>query len=84
MYSISILHLLTKKNGWERYRGQIYIDLPFDEDNAKYILLDNYLMTSENSFKIKGVEFYYLSLELAMKNSHYDEEGFWDKWAETF
>ena len=75
---------IADEYGWESYRGQIYIDLPFDENNAQYKLLDSHLMTSENKFKIEGVRFYHLRLEQAMQNSHHDEPGFWEKWAEEF
>jgi len=34
--------------------------------------------------KIDGVVFCYLPLEMAMKNAHHDEPGFWDRWAENF
>ena len=75
---------IASELGWEAYRGQVYIDLPFDETNEQYVALDKHLMTENNEFKIEGVEFYYLPLEVAMKISHHDEPGFWDKWAEDF
>ncbi len=75
---------IASENGWEAYRGQIYIDLPFDENNEQYNLLDKHLMNEDNTPKIKGVNFYYLTLEIAMKNAHHDEPGFWEKWAEEF
>jgi hypothetical protein len=34
--------------------------------------------------KLSGVLFYCLPLELPLKNAHYDEPGFWEKWAEDF
>lgn len=75
---------IASENGWESYRGQIYIDLPFDENNEKYQLLDKHLTHDDNTPKIPGVLFYYVSLEVAMENAHHDEPGFWDKWAENF
>jgi hypothetical protein len=70
--------------GWESYRGQLYIDVPMDEDNPKFQLLNNHLEYEDGTMKIKGVLYMYLSLEIAMKNAHHDEPGFWDKWAEDF
>ncbi|MFA5461165.1 MAG: hypothetical protein WC274_03695 [Sulfurimonas sp.] len=75
---------IASEYGWSAYRGQLYIDLPMDETNEKYKLIDNHLTTEEDNFKIEGIEFYYLPLEVAMKNAHHDEPGFWDKWAEDF
>ncbi len=75
---------IASENGWESYRGQLYIDLPFDENNEKYLLLDDHLCNEDNTPKIKGVVFYYLTLEIAMKNAHHDEPGFWDNWADNF
>ena len=75
---------MASEFGWESYRGQVYIDLPFDQSNDKYRLLDKHLMTDDDKFKIKGVEFYYVPLDIAMKNAHHDEPGFWEKWAEDF
>lgn len=82
--SYEVCGAIASEAGWESYRGQIYIDLPLDEENEQYQLLDKHCMTADDEFKIEGVEFYYLSLELAMKNKHHDEPGFWDKWAEDF
>ena len=75
---------IASERGWESYRGQLYIDLPFDEKNKKYQLLDKHLSNEDNTPKIPGVLFFYLPLKVAMKNSHHDEPGFWEKWAENF
>ena len=64
--------------------GWIYIDVPFDIDNPVYKMLADYLETPEGEMKIEGVRFCYLPLELAMKNAHHDEPGFWEKWAKDF
>jgi hypothetical protein len=34
--------------------------------------------------KGRGLLFCYLPLDLAMKNKHHDEPGFWDRWADNF
>lgn len=66
------------------YRGRIYIDVPFDLENIVFQKLSEHLETPEGEMKIAGVTFCYLPLEVAMKNAHHDESGFWEKWAETF
>jgi len=70
--------------GWESYRGQLYIDLPIDENNTKYQLLCEHLDGPNGTFKIPGVEAWIMPLSVAMENAHHDEPGFWDKWAENF
>ena len=75
---------IASENGWESYRGQLYIDLPIDEKNNKYQLLCEHLDGANDTFKIEGVESWIFPLEVAMKNKHHDEPGFWDKWAENF
>ena len=69
---------------WESYRGQLYIDIPFDKNNEEYKNLNELLENPDGSMKIPGVNFWYLPLKVAMKNKHHDEPGFWDKWAENF
>lgn len=66
------------------YRGQIYIDVPFALKDPVYQKLQNYLETPDGVIKFPGVKFLYLPLELAMKNAHHDEPGFWEHWAEDF
>ena len=66
------------------YQGRIYIDVPFDTTDPVYQKLSDYLETPEGGMKLEGVKFCYLPLEMAMKNAHNDEHGFWEKWAENF
>ena len=66
------------------YRGRIYVDVPFDPNNPVFQKLSEHLETPEGETKITGVTFCYLPLDVAMKNAHHDEPGFWEKWAETF
>jgi hypothetical protein len=66
------------------YLGYIYIDLPFDTSNAEYQKLADSLETPNGKMKIEGAEFRYLPLEVAMKNKHYDEPGYWEKEAEKW
>ncbi len=66
------------------YQGQLYIDVPFDENDPQYRKLAGYLENPDGSMKLPGVLFCYLPLEKALKNAHHDEPGFWEKWAEDF
>ncbi|MFH0999040.1 MAG: hypothetical protein V1844_26645 [Pseudomonadota bacterium] len=66
------------------YRGQVYIDVPFDENHPDYVKIRDYLENPDGSSRFSGVLFCYLPLEHAMKNKYHDEPGFWEKWAENF
>ena len=75
---------IADEYSWESYRGQLYVDLPIDDNNEKYQLLCEHLDAPNGTFKIKGVESWIFPLKEALKNKHHDEPGFWDKWAENF
>lgn len=66
------------------YQGDIYLDVPFDKGDPVYQVLSQYLENPDETPKIPGVTFCYLTLKCAMRNSHHDEPGFWEKWAENF
>lgn len=66
------------------YRGQIYIDIPYDENDAEFMKLSNYLEHPDGSCKIEGVIFCCLSVQHAMRNQHHDEPVFWEKLIEEF
>lgn len=66
------------------YQGDIYLDVPFDRANPVYQELSQHLETPDETRKIPGVTFCYLPLKNAMRNTHHDEPGFWEKWAENF
>ena len=75
---------IASENGWESYRGQLYIDIPMDENDVRYLTLNNHLEYENGDMKIDGIMYYHVPLKIAMKNAHHDEPGFWDKWAEDF
>ncbi|MDF1878422.1 hypothetical protein JHD46_02070 [Sulfurimonas sp. SAG-AH-194-C20] len=75
---------IAREDGWESYRGELYLDIPFDRENEKYQLICEHMDNPDGSFKIQGVNSWIFPLEVALKNKHHDEEGFWDKWAENF
>jgi hypothetical protein len=66
------------------YRGQIYIDIPYDEALPAYQALEAFLENPDGSMRIPGTAFWLLSLDLAMKNVEHDEPGYWKRWAENF
>lgn len=75
---------VASENCMTSYQGQIYVDVPFDEDNPVYRQVRDYLENPDGSMRFPTVIFWYLPLEVAMKNAHHDAPGFWEKWAETF
>lgn len=75
---------VASEYGWRSYIGEIYIDVPFDEEDPVYQLVRDYLEKPDGTMRDERVRFMYLPLEHAMENAHHDEPGFWEKWAETF
>jgi hypothetical protein len=74
----------ASENGWCSYEGQIYLDVPYDENDLKYQLVRDFLENPDGSMRFESVTFWLVSLERAMENKHHDEPGFWKKWAEDF
>jgi len=66
------------------YLGQVYLDVPYDDNLPAYRLLRDYLEHPDGSMRHEGIRFYALSLEHAMQNVEHDEPGFWERWAEDF
>jgi len=66
------------------YIGDVYLDFPYDENDPQYKLVCEYLENPDGSMRNENVVWYYLSLEIAMKNAHHDEPGFWKRWADNF
>lgn len=62
----------------EPYDGYVYIDVPYDINNATFLKLNNYLENPDGSMRWDGVGYYYLELSMAMKNAHHDVPGFDD------
>ena len=68
----------------ESYRGQVYVDVPFEETLPLYCLLRDALEHPDGSMKLATVRFMVVTLDLAMINAEHDTPGFWDNWADTF
>lgn len=62
----------------ESYRGQIYIDVPFDETLARYQELRDFLEHADGTIRFEGARFMLLPLAHAMKNAAHDAPGFWE------
>jgi hypothetical protein len=75
---------IASENSMIKYRGQIYLDIPYDENNSEYILARDYLENPDGSFRFEPAIWWYIPLEVAMENAHHDEPGYWDKWVEDF
>lgn len=75
---------IADENAMVGYSGDIHIDVPSDPDDPVYQKLSAFLEKPDGTPAIEGVIFYLLPLDVAMKNRHHDEPGFWDQWAERF
>lgn len=49
------------------YLGDVYLDVPFDESNATYLKLSQYLEDEDGNMKIEGVFFFVLTLDVALE-----------------
>lgn len=74
----------ANENSMISYQGEIYIDVPYDENNPLYALVRDYLENPDGTMRFDTMSFWHLSLEKAMENAHHDEPDFWEKWAADF
>jgi hypothetical protein len=68
----------ANEKGIDRYRGQIYIDVPFEVNDATYQKLEAFLENPDGTMKFDTAWFRAYGLEFCMKNAHHDVPGFWD------
>jgi hypothetical protein len=61
-----------------------FIDVPYDASNATYQAVQAFLEYPDGTIRFDDVNFWVVSIERAMENSHHDEPGFWDRRAESF
>ena len=66
------------------YRGQLYIDLPVDENSPAFQAITMFLDKTHGRARLNEVKLMRCKLADAMKNAAHDEPGFWERWAETF
>ena len=58
-----------------RHKGQIYLDVPYDESNSQYQLLRQYIENLDGSLKDPEVAWCFLKLETAIQYEYYDYWG---------
>ena len=63
----------------ESYKGQIYLDVPFDMNHPLCKALHEYLEYPDGSTRFPTVRFHFLMFKKAMENVNKDK--FWDEWA---
>lgn len=61
----------------EPYAGDIYIDVPFDTKDKKFLQLQEHLENPDGAMRQEGIDFCYLPLDHAMQNAHHDHPDFW-------
>ena len=66
------------------YRGQLYIDLPYDKSLPAFQVLQAFLENPDGSMRYPEAFFVYCSQDKAMENAAHDALGFWDRWAENY
>lgn len=62
----------------DSYRGQIYIDIPYDKADPMFRKVESSLENSDGSMKFEGAWFCYFPLDVCMKNAHHDLPGYWE------
>jgi hypothetical protein len=75
---------LASETVMRSYAGEIFVDVPYDENDDRYRKVQTFLEHPDGSMRFDDVRFYVVSLQLALKNVHHDEPGFWDRWADNF
>jgi hypothetical protein len=66
------------------YKGQIYLEVPYDDSLADYRRLRDYLENPDGSMRLLNVRFCVMPLDYAMRNAEHDVPGFWERRAEEF
>ncbi|WP_341313486.1 hypothetical protein WN982_19225 [Paraburkholderia sp. IMGN_8] len=75
---------LASETVMRSYAGEIFINVPFDETDNRYRKVQAFLEHPDGTMRFEDVRFYVVELQLAMKNAHHDEPGFWERWADNF
>lgn len=68
---------VANENALHAYRGDLYVDAPFDPSDVRFQELLAYLENPDGTMRHPSVTFEYYPLAMAMKNAHHDEPGFW-------
>jgi hypothetical protein len=75
---------LASETVMRSYAGEIFINVPFNETDDQYRKVQAFLEYPDGTMRFEDVRFYVVTLQLAMKNAHHDEPGFWERWADNF
>ena len=67
---------IASDNGFESYRGQLYIDIVFDETLDSYNLLDNYIEPQDGVLRFEGIGLWVLPLSVSIKNAYMDDPNY--------
>ena len=67
---------IASDNGFEAYRGSLYINLIVDETSDIFRLLRDHLETPDEVYRFEGIEFWILPLAIAMQNSYMDKDDY--------
>ncbi|MBA5606789.1 hypothetical protein H3H36_15640 [Duganella sp. FT3S] len=74
----------TNEERMESYRGQVYIDVPYDVGDPAYKQLEAFLENADGSMRWEGTRFICYPLDYCMRNAHHDTPGFWERWAADY
>ena len=67
---------VASDNGFESYRGQLYIDVVFDETLDKYNLLNTHIEPQDGVLRFEGIGLWTLPLSIAVKNAYMDDPDY--------
>ena len=67
---------VASDNGFGSYRGQLYIDVVFDETLDTYNLLNNHIEPQNGVFRFEGIGLWTVPLSMAMENSYMDDSDY--------
>jgi len=71
-------------NAMPSYKGQVYLEVPYDESRPDYCALRDFLEHPDGSMRHASVRFCVMPLDYAMRNAAHDAPGFWERRAEEF
>ena len=67
-----------------RYDGSLILDSVCVEDSTGLKKLDGYFEKPDGTPTVEGRMLWILTLDVALKNAHHDEPGFWEECADNF
>ena len=67
---------VASDNGLESYRGQLYVDVVFDETLDIYNLLNNHIEPQNGVLRFEGIGLWTLPLSMAMENAYMDDPNY--------